>query len=130
MLLKLRTPLDSATAKVDDQVEATFWSPLIQDGIELVPVGSVVLGRVVEVVPAGERALQGSLAFAFSIVEHAETGSRATMNTKHVVIEAPRPEEPQRGRGKTRRKPVDATMAPGTAFVAVTTQPMIVRIPR
>lgn len=128
LLLKLRTPLDSATASVDDQIEATLWSPVIQDGIELIPVGSVAIGKVVEVKRASERAPTGAIAFVFSVVEHAETGSRAMLNTRKVLVEAPRPEEPER----TKKKPkaVQATMAAGSPFVAMTAEPLVVKIPR
>jgi len=130
LLLKLRTPLDSASASVDDQVEATFWSPVIQDDVELIPVGSVAIGRVVEVTRASERTPTGAVTFAFSIVEHAVTGSRAMVNTRTVVVEGVHPQEAARGRAKRRPRPVDASMAQGTSFVAVTAAPLLVRIPR
>lgn len=130
LLLKLGTALDGATATVDDQVEATLWSPLIQDGVELIPAESVVFGRVVEVVRASERRPSGYITFAFSIVEHAETGSRATLNTRTITIEAPRPDESQPAPKKEKRKPVDAAMPAGASFIAVTSEPLLVRIPR
>jgi hypothetical protein len=128
LLLKLRTPIDSASASVDDQVEATLWSPVIQDGVELIPAGSVAIGKVVEVTRASERAPLGSVTFAFFIVEHADTGSRATVSTRKIMFSAV---EPADGRGnKRRQKPVDAVMAAGAAFIATTSQPLLVRIPR
>jgi hypothetical protein len=130
LLLKLRTPLNSGSASVDDQVEATLWSPVIQEGVELVPAGSVVFGRVVDVVRASERQPVGALTFVFSIIEHAETGSREALGTRMVVVEAPREPEPQRGRRKGTRKPVDADMPSGAPFVAMTAEPLVVLIPR
>ena len=130
LLLKLGTALDGGTASVDDQVEATLWSPLIQDGVELIPAESVVFGRVVEVVRASERRPSGYITFAFSIVEHAATGSRATLNTRTITIEAPRPDDSQPTGRKEKRKPVDAAMPAGASFIAVTSEPLLVRIPR
>jgi hypothetical protein len=129
LLLKLRTPLDSATAAVDDQVEGVLWSPVIQDGLELIPEGSVAFGRVKEVARASEKTPEGSITLTFSVVEHAATRSRATIKTKDVVIAAPRP-EPQRGRFKRRPKPVDAIVTAGAAITAMTIEPLIVWIPR
>jgi hypothetical protein len=131
LLLKLKTPLDSGKASLDDQVEATLWSPVVQDGIELIPVGSVAIGKVVDVKRATERTPSGSVAFAFSIVEHAETGSRAMMTTRKVLVEAP-PVQDDAGRGKSKPKPkaVQATMPEGAPFIARTAEPLIVRIPR
>jgi hypothetical protein len=130
LLLKLRTPLSSATASIDDQVEATLWSPIIQNNVELIPVGSVAIGKVVGVVRASERTPIGAVTFAFTIVEHADTGSRAMMNTQKVVIEAPREPQARRGRGKDKLKVTDATIPSGTPVVAMTSEPLIVRIPR
>ena len=128
LLLKLKTPLDSGKTSVDDQVEATLWSPVIQDGIELIPAGSIAIGKVVDVKRATDRVPAGAVSFAFSIVEHAETGSRAMLTTRKVLVEAPAPEEP--GRGRHKPKAVQATMPEGASFVAMTAEPLIVRIPR
>ena len=128
LLLKLKTPLDSSKVSVDDQVEATLWSPVVQDGVELIPVGSVAIGKVLEVKRATERGPAGSVAFAFSIVEHAETGSRAMLTTRKVLVEAP--PQGETPRGKQKPKATQATMSEGTAFVAMTAEPLVVRIPR
>lgn len=80
LLLKVSTPQNSSTAVIDDQVEAVPWSPVVQDGIELVLAGSVVFGKV--------------------------TGR------------------------KRRLDPVDVAIPAGTRFVAMTAEPLIVRIPR
>jgi len=129
LLLTMRTPLDSATALVDDQVEAVLWSPVIQDDLELIPEGSVAIGRVREVVRASEKTPAGRITVTFAVVEHAETRSRAMIKTQDVVINAP-PSEPQRGRFKRRPKPVDASMKAGTRFVAMTIAPLTVSIPK
>jgi hypothetical protein len=129
LLLTMRTPLDSSTALVDDQVEAVLWSPVIQDDLELIPAGSVAIGRVREVLRASDKTPAGRLTLTFTVVEHAETRSRAMIKTQDVVITAP-PSEPPRGRFKRRPKPVDASIKAGTAFAAMTTAPLVVWIPK
>ena len=129
LLLKLSTPLNSGTAVVDDQVEAVLWSPVVQDGIELVPAGSVVFGKVTEFVRATDQRPTGSISFAFKIIEHAETGSRETLSTQKIIMEAQR--EVDTGRGKKRRlDPVDVAIPAGMRLVAMTAEPLLVRIPR
>lgn len=127
LLLKLRTPLDSARLAVDDQVDAVLWSPVIQDGVELIPEGSVVLGKVVEVAPATRQKPEGRIAFTFSIVEHSETRHRAMLTTRKVVFEA---HQPQAEGKKPSKELVNAVVPAGTAFVAMTAEPLLVRIPR
>ena len=128
LLLKLRTPLDSATATIDQQVDATLWSPVAQDGVELIPAGSMVFGRVAAVERATEKNLLGTITISFSIVEHAETGDRATMTTRNLVIGAAAP-APSSGR-KPRPRPVDAVLTEGASLVAMTAEPLVVRIPK
>ena len=130
LLVKLRTPLDSATAAVDDQVDAELWSPVIQDGIELIPVGSVAIGKVLSVVRASNRAPLGTITLAFTVIEHAGTGDRAMLATRNVVVEAPRQARGERGRDRKKLKVLNVTMAAGTPLVAMTAEPLLVRIPR
>lgn len=129
LLLKLKTPVDSATAKLDQQVDATVWSPVIQNGIELIPAGSTVSGRVSAVEPASERKLLGTLTMAFNIVAHAETGHRATVTTRPIAIEAVHPIPPDGKKvKKSKLRPVDVALGEGASLVAVTTQPLVVQI--
>ena len=130
LLLKLRTPLDSATTSVDDQVDAVLWSPVIQNGVELIPAGSIAIGKVVSVVRASERAPIGTLTFIFTVIEHAGTGDRAMLTTRQVVIEAPREPRSARGRGKDRLKVAQAVLPADMPLVAMTAEPLLVRIPR
>lgn len=128
LLLKLQTALDSATIRVGEQVDAVLWSPVVQDGVELIPTGSSVIGQVTAVEKATERKPLGTFTIAFSIVEHGETGDRATMNTRRLAFEAA-PPAPEAGK-KAKVRPVDATLAEGASVVAVTAEPLVVRIPR
>jgi hypothetical protein len=129
LLLTLSTPFDSATAKVDDQIEAALWSPVIQEGVELIPEGSTMSGSVTAVVRASKQTPIGSVAFRLSIVQHASTGDRAMLPTQRFVIEAP-VSAADRERAPKKLKPTDATMSAGARFVAVTSEPLIVRIPK
>ena len=127
-LLTLRTPLDSATANVDDQVEATLWSPVIQDGLELIPEGALVIGRVVKVTPATKQQPTGSLTFMFSVVQHPETQSIAMVRSQSITITGTLPLTPK---GKPVRGALaEATMAHDARFVAVTAEPLRVWTPR
>jgi hypothetical protein len=129
LLLKLRTSLDSGSMNVDDQVEATFWSPVIQDEVELIPVDSVMSGKVTAVVRASKETPAGSVTFTLSVVRHAGTGDRAMLPTQRIVIQAPI--APSEGGRRSRKvKPAEAKMAEGATFVAVTSQPLIVQIPK
>ena len=128
LLLTMRTPLDSSTAMVGDQVEAVLWSPVIQQDEELIPEGSVMFGKVRQVVRATEKTPAGSLTLAFTIVEHAETRSRAPLTTHDLSVTATL--EPPRGRIRKRYTPVDASIAAGARLVATTSAPLLVWLPR
>jgi len=131
LILQLRTPLDSSSSQVDEQVEATLRSPVIQDGVELIPTGSVVIGKLSEVSRASARKPRGRVAFAFTIVEHADTDSRARIRTREVVFEAALEAKPDGGRmSKPSRKPVEVVIPSGETFVAMLAEPLLVRIPR
>jgi hypothetical protein len=130
LLLKLSTPLASATAKVDDQVDAVLWSPVVQDGVELIPVGSVAMGKVISVVRASERTPIGSVTFQFTVIKHAGTGDIAMVTSRKLVVEATREPRAKRGRGKNQLKVAEAVIPAGTPVVAMTAKPLIVLIPR
>ena len=127
LLLKLRTPLNSASSAVDQQVEATLWSPVYQNGVELIPDGSVMIGKVLEVVPASKRKPLGSITFALSIIEHATTKSLAMVTTQKVVFTA---QQVQTTGKRVKQEPTDAVVPEGTSFVAMTADALLVRIPR
>jgi hypothetical protein len=127
-LLTLRTPLDSATANVDDQVEATLWSPVIQDGVELIPEGALVIGRVTRVTGASKKEPVGSFTFMFSVIQHPETQSIAMVRSQPITITGTLPLTPK---GKPVRGAVaDATMERDHRFVAMTAEPLRVWTPR
>ena len=111
-------------------MEAVLWSPVIQDGVELVPEGSVVFGKVTELVRATHRKPVGSITFAFKIIEHGATGSREPLSTQHIIMEAQREVDTAAGKIKRRLDPVDVAIPAGMRLVAMTAEPLVVRIPR
>lgn len=78
LAIELRTRLSSNTNEKGDPVDGRLLLPLMAGDVELVPAGATVLGSVREIEPAGKKK-QGHLAFAFHIIEHPETGSKATI---------------------------------------------------
>ena len=89
--IELRTPLSSNGSQRADAIEGRLLRPLVAtNGVELVPSGATVLGTVSEAEPAGVRR-PGRLAFTFQIIEHPETGSRATIKTATLTFESQPP---------------------------------------
>lgn len=127
---RLRTTVGSASNRVDDQVDAILLEPVTADGIELIPAGSAIHGKVVDVTPASARDLRGRLSIAFFVVQHAVTGSRAAIVTRTILFEASEPDEPV-GKGRQPRKyPVDVQTSPSQPVTVTLTQPLIVYIPK
>lgn len=65
MDVRLQTPLNSGTAKVEQRFEATTVLDLTLDGEVVIPAGSVVRGFVSSVKPAGRIDRTGSLTLSF-----------------------------------------------------------------
>jgi hypothetical protein len=66
--VRLQTPLNSGTAKVEDRFEATTLIDLEEDGGLLIPAGSTVRGVVTDVKSAGRVERKGSLTLSFDQV--------------------------------------------------------------
>jgi hypothetical protein len=88
LVVQLRTPLDSASSQIEDAVRATLLAPVTQDGVELIPKGSTLHGRVTEVLTASKQNRTGRLVFGFHVIEHLETHSLATIQARAVSFEA------------------------------------------
>jgi hypothetical protein len=130
LLVTLRTGLDTSTSAPGDQVEGVLWSPVVQTGVELIPSGSVVTGTLVEVERATKRQ-PGAFTVAFSVVEHSETRSRATLPSRRMVLHATAEPEPVTEVAQKGREAAPKTVIPaGTAIVVTTSEPILVRIPR
>jgi len=59
--LRMNQTINSGTARVGDRFQATVVTPVYASGIEVVPAGSIMEGRVVSVAPARTRGRDGSL---------------------------------------------------------------------
>jgi hypothetical protein len=67
--VKLNTPVSSETSKVEDAVEAELIEPVIIDGQEVLPTGSLVKGVVTSAEPTGKVKGRASLAVRFRSIE-------------------------------------------------------------
>ena len=88
LVVRLRTALDSASGQVDDPVRATLLSAVTQDGVELIPKGSTLHGKVIDVESASKQKPIGRLVLAFNVIEHEETHSLATIQTRSMPFDA------------------------------------------
>jgi hypothetical protein len=129
MQVRLRTPVDSSTARVDDQVDAVLTGPITQEGTELIPSGSTLLGKILNVTAASVRQPLGKVEVGFYIVEHAGTGSRAAIETHTVLFHALPAEDPAQGR-RNKARPVDVRSSPDQPLTVRLAEPLIVYIPR
>jgi len=119
--IELRTRLSSNGNRRADAIEGRLLRPVTSSsGVELVPSGATVLGTVSEAEPAGVRR-PGRLAFAFQIVEHPETGSRATITTETLTFSSPPPAKGHLFADVRLDKGIDAS--------SLLLAPLLVRIP-
>ncbi|HKG23252.1 MAG TPA: hypothetical protein VKC34_15245, partial [Blastocatellia bacterium] len=63
--LRLNQSLSSETARAGDRFKTTVVTPVYAGGIEVVPAGSIVEGRVTSAQPARSRGREGQMAVAF-----------------------------------------------------------------
>jgi len=127
--LRLRTPIDSGTSRENDQVDAVLSDAVTQDGVELIPAGSLLHGTILTVEPATKKAPLGQVSFAFAVVQHGETGSRAPFRTQTVSIAA-EPPAPATTKRAPKRQPVDVVLPAGYPLDVALREPLIVAIPK
>jgi hypothetical protein len=121
LVVRLRTTMDSASGQVDDPVRATLLSPVTQDGAELIPKGSTLHGKVTEIQAASKDNRVGRIVIAFNVIEHVETRSLATIQTRSVPFEAAlAPKEKFR----------DVRVESGEQLTLTLATPLKVRLPR
>lgn len=125
---KLRMPIGSVSSQPNDQVDAVLVEPVVQDGVELIPAGSVVHGRVVEAVPAVKPDERGRISLAFAVVQHRDTKSRAAIETRAITIEAEPPAVPTAKKRK-RQDPVNVELVAGYRVDLILSAPLRVFIP-
>ena len=118
--IELRSPLSSTTNRVGDRVEGRLLRAITIDGIELVPSGATVLGSLTEVEPATARD-RGRVVLTFNVIEHPQTGSRATIKTSALMFESDLPR---------RRKPLpEVRVEKGADATVALLAPLLVRLP-
>lgn len=66
--LRLNQTLNSGTSRAGDRFQATVVTPVYAGGVEVVPAGSIVEGRVTSVSPARTRGREGQLGVQFDSV--------------------------------------------------------------
>jgi len=127
---RLRTPIDSSVNQVDDQVDAVLSDAVTQDGVELIPAGSLLHGSILSVEAASRIAPLGQVSFAFAVVQHAQTGSRAAFVSRSISVEAQPPAEPAGKKRGARSQPTDVLLAAGHPLHVTLAQPLVVAIPK
>ena len=93
---------------------------MTRDGVQPRPLGAVVMGTVSEAEPAGLKQ-RGRLAFTFHVVEHPETGSRATIKASVLTFES---EVPAKG-----KLFAEVRLEKGADTSVLLLAPLLVRIP-
>jgi len=122
---RLRTTVDSRTARANDQVDATLTAPVTQDGVELIPVGSIIHGRIVQAEAATKKAPLGRVELMFTVVQHADTHSRAAIETRALAFVAEAP--PENGVVRAvKRQPIDVVLEAGRPIAVVLSEPLLV----
>ncbi len=84
---KLDTPVASDSSRVEDPVQATVSKPIVVDGFEAVPAGSVLRGAVTTAQPAGKVKGRAEIGFRFDTLTSG--GDQYRVQTRGVGIEAP-----------------------------------------
>jgi hypothetical protein len=126
---KLRTPIDSSTSQLNEQIDAVLTEAITREGVELIPAGSVLHGTLVEVEPASRTMPLGRAAIAFAVVQHAESRSRAPFRTRPVTFEAQPPAETAGARRGAKRQPIDLVLPAGHPLRLTLDAPLVVAIP-
>jgi hypothetical protein len=84
--VRLNERLSSKTARIGDRFSTTVTEPITSQGIEVIPVGSKIWGRVTAVKQAGRRS-PGNITVAFDSVEM-QSGKRYPINGSLTTLEA------------------------------------------
>jgi hypothetical protein len=88
--VELLTALSSNTSRPGDPVRARLARAVMLEGVEVLPEGAAVIGTVMGADPAGKKQC-GRVAFRFQVIEHPDTGSRATLRTGLLEFYSERP---------------------------------------
>jgi hypothetical protein len=118
--VELRTRLSSAAVRRGDHLEGRLLRPIVAGDVELVPAGATVLGTVSQVERAQPKKA-AVLAFTFHVIEHPDTGSRATIRVAERVFVSERPP-------KSKAFP-EVELGKGTDASVLLVAPLVVRLP-
>ncbi len=118
--IELRTSLSSNSSEKAQEVRGRLVRPIVSGETELVPAGATVLGTVTEVEPAGNK-VRGWISVSFHVVEHPETGSRATIRSGVATWHS---EPPAKGKVYP-----EARAERGEQVTLTLNAPLVVRIP-
>jgi hypothetical protein len=126
---RLKSRIDSSTAQVNDQIDAVLSEPVRQDDVELIPGGSILHGTIVQAEPATRETPRGRLQIVFSVVQHAQTRSRAAIRTRPLAFEAEVPPDAGRGKRTPKKQPIDVVVPSGTPLLLTLADTLVVYIP-
>jgi hypothetical protein len=126
---RLKSALDSGTAQANDQIDAVLTDPVKQDGVELIPGGSILHGTISKAEPATRDTLRGRVEIVFTVVQHAQTQSRAAIRTRPMMFEAETPPEDGRGKRTPKKQPIDLVLPAGNPLLLTLSDTLVVYIP-
>jgi len=86
--LALETPLSSETTAAGEAISAETTSPVRVEGVEALPVGSRMSGRISRAVSAAQAGGRGELTLEFDTVALPD-GSRCDLRTRPLILRAP-----------------------------------------
>jgi len=126
---RLKSAIDSGTAQANDQIDAVLSDPVKQDGVELIPGGSILHGTIVKAEPATRDTPRGRVEIVFTVVQHAQTQSRAAIRTRPMMFEAETPPEDGRGKRTPKKQPIDLVLPAGNPLLLALSDTLVVYIP-
>jgi hypothetical protein len=126
---RLKGAIDSATAQANDQIDAVLSDPVKQNDVELIPAGSILHGTIVQADAATRDTPRGRVAIVFTVVQHAETRSRAAIRTRPLTFEAEDPPASGRGQRSPKKQPIDLVLPSGNPLLLTLADSLVVHIP-
>ena len=126
---RLKTAIDSSTAQANDQIDAVLTDALKRDEVELIPSGSILHGTIRNAEPATRDTPLGRVEIVFTVVQHAQTGSRASIRTRPLLFEAEAPPETGRGKRTAKKQPIDLVLPAGNPLLLTLTDTLVVYLP-
>lgn len=126
---RLKSAIDSGTAQANDQIDAVLSDPVTQDEVELIPSGSILHGTIRQALPATRDTPRGRVEIVFTVVQHAQSGSRAAIRTRPLMFEAEAPPETGRGKRTAKNQLIDLVLPAGNPLLLTLADTLVVRIP-